>query len=192
MGGRCDIMVGMTTIRCSEFVKRQTRESRFSYYEGDWESLELLAYEHFMNHDYTAGNREGVIIVHVNHEGFYTPVITLDESCEFSTSFTSRRPHEAPGLMSTVINKKKQPASYVNLVLYSHAALLENHENDTDADWEIVSINAGNEPDGEPMHPLTMVRNELGLVGGTETPYTKQEYMDAILYWSRHGMVDGS
>ena len=72
MGGRCDIMVGMTTIRCSEFVKRQTRESRFSYYEGDWESLELLAHEHFMNHDYTAGNREGVIIMHVNHEGFYS------------------------------------------------------------------------------------------------------------------------
>jgi hypothetical protein len=180
----------MTTIRCGEFVKRQTKESRFSYYEGTWKQLESLVTSCFDDH--TNGKRQGVILVHVPSTGFYSPIIDLDESCDFHTEFGSRREGEEPGLMTTVVNKGKQPAKRVSIVLYSHATLLENHENDTDADWEIISINASTEAEGnEPMHPLTMARNELGLTGGTETTYTKDDYMKAILYWSRHGMVSG-
>jgi len=80
------------------------------------------------------------------------------------------------------------PASLVNVVCYSAAALLENGgERSTDCEWEIVTILATpGEP--EPMHPLTMARNFLGLAGGTKSVYTAEEFARSIEFHSNKGL----
>lgn len=78
------------------------------------------------------------------------------------------------------------PATNVNIVCYSADALLEGGgERTTDCEWEIVTILADSGAD-EPMHPLTMARNLLGMPGGTvpEKGYTAEEFAQAV--WFHH------
>ncbi len=104
---------------------------------------------------------------------------------------TGEKPH-----VETWINAKdaenydliETPAKLVNVVCYSAAALLENGgERSTDCDWEIVTILATS-GEIEPMHPLTMARNFLGLAGGTSSTYTAEEFATAIAFHANTGL----
>ena len=51
------------------------------------------------------------------------------------------------------------------------------------ADWELISINAI--PKGLeklPMGPVTMMRNQLNLIGGTKASYTKDEWAESVRF----------
>ncbi|MBT4663062.1 MAG: DUF3228 family protein, partial [Candidatus Marinimicrobia bacterium] len=53
-----------------------------------------------------------------------------------------------------------------------------------DAEWELVSINAI--PSGLkkiPMGPITMMRNQLGLPGGTKAHYSSDEWVESVRFW---------
>ena len=56
----------------------------------------------------------------------------------------------------------------VSLILYRHDVLVENNENTTNADWELISINAIPREKKMPIGPVTMMRNQLDLNGGTK------------------------
>ena len=80
------------------------------------------------------------------------------------------------------------PANLVNVVCYSAEALLENGgTRSTDCEWEIVTILAST-GNPEPMHPLTMARNFLGMAGGTKSVYTAEEFARAIWFHANRGM----
>lgn len=84
--------------------------------------------------------------------------------------------------------ERKAPAKRVSLIVYSREALGADVSS-ADADAEIVSINASVTVEPEPMHPFTMARNELGMIGGTPGHYTAEEYARAVVFWSQHAMV---
>jgi hypothetical protein len=44
----------------------------------------------------------------------------------------------------------------------------------------------------EPMSPIAMAKNLLGLPGGTHADYTAEEFARSILFWARHAMVMSS
>lgn len=75
-------------------------------------------------------------------------------------------------------------ANDIKVVLYSREALLENGSKPTtDADWEVITLLcSGGEQ--EPMHPLTMARNQLEKDGGTYSEYTALDYAEAIWFHS--------
>ena len=78
-----------------------------------------------------------------------------------------------------------EEAKYVKIVCYSKEALLENDgERSSNADFEIVAILAS-PVENEPMHCLTMARNQLKLPGGTFSEYTGVQYAEAAAYWSK-------
>jgi len=82
------------------------------------------------------------------------------------------------------------PAAFVDVVLYSAEALLENDgERSTDCEWEIVCILARQQEDAEPMPPLTMARNQLEMAGGTAGHYTSEEYAKSIWYHANKGIT---
>lgn len=88
-------------------------------------------------------------------------------------------------LMANAMGITPESANFAKVVLYSAEALLENGgERTTNADWEIVCIIAS-PVENEPMHPLTMARNQLEMPGGTKSEYSAQEYAEAIYYWSK-------
>jgi hypothetical protein len=95
---------------------------------------------------------------------------------------------------------EKMPASFVEIVLYSKEVLKENNENTTDAEWEIVSINASPFNSGTPMDPMTRARNNLNLQGGTNSrfEYLSREDLiklvhdmsNEIVFWNTHLMLE--
>ncbi len=176
-------------IKASTFVKRQTKGSSFSYFDGSWERLEELVKEHFDN--YKLGYREGVVLVTLPADDFYTSIVEVSEGDELETEVVVRQPGEDPFLKTVVLNKAKEPAKVVKVVLYHKDVLAEDDDRSTDADWEIISINA-DPMENVPMHPLTMARNELHLKGGTQAEYFKEEYLDSIVFWASHANVKGS
>lgn len=176
----------MTTIKCNDFVKRQTAASPFSHFDGTWEELEGLTREYFSNHK--PGYRDGVVLVSVPADRFFSGVVSLDNNlcCELTATYSSRREGEAPFIMVTA-KGRKLPAKTVDIVLYSRETL--GSAGADGVDWEVISVNARPTTEPEPMHPVAMARNFLAREGGTAATYTAEEFAKAIEYWSCHAMV---
>lgn len=178
----------MDNIAVNDFVKRQTKSSRFSYFEGTWEELIQLVKDNF--HKHIKGYRDGVILVPVPSENFYTSICKIEKDSIFETKLEARREGEEPIKRTVVKNGKKTPAKFVKIVLYRHDVLVENNENSTESEWEIISINASI-IENEPMHPMTMARNMLNKEGGTKAEYTGQQFAEALWFWKDYVMYEG-
>lgn len=179
-------------IGINDFVKRQTESSRFAHYNGNFEDLIKIAEEAFTDGEVVQHDKyidlivPRVVLLKVNPAGFYTSVVKVDNSNVYNlvNFFESRREGEEPFIasrMSNIVNKEQ--AKFASLILYSHRALSENKEQTTsDCDFEIVSINASL-VENEPMHPITMARNQLQKTGGTKSTYTAEQWAEAVWYW---------
>lgn len=172
----------------NEFAKRHTRESKFSYYSGSWESLQVLVEKAMLEGKTSTGYKEGVLLVEVPPEGFFSGVVKLKEGMEIHASFERRRPEEEP-LITKTAEGEKVPARVVEVVIYSNAVLLEGKENSTDLPWEIISINARTALGSEPMDIGAMCRNQLMLEGGTGAVYSSEEWANAVYHWLTHANV---
>ena len=102
-----------------------------------------------------------------------------------------RREGEEPYIQVRAINGTPVKTGKVELILYRHDVLAENNENTTLADWELISINAIPKGlDKLPMGPVTMMRNQLNLVGGTKASYTKDEWAESVRFWQKYAALN--
>ena len=171
-------------IEMNSFCKRQTPDSKYSHFAGTWEELVKLVQNHF------SGSDEGVVVVEVPADNFFSGVTKLSDESKLKAEFSARRKGEKPYVQITAIGGNKLPAQSVKIIIYSHETLAKDGDNTTEADWEIVSINASASAKGsEPLTPVAMARNFLNLAGGTKREYTAEQFAESILYWSRHAMV---
>jgi len=194
----------MKRIAMSEFAKRQTAESKYSHFAGTWEELETLVEENFDNQ--TPGYRDGVILVSVPSDLFYSSLVNLKDKTNsplsLSAVFEPRREGEEPYLdvlVNNVDNILKSAGKRADIVLYRHDVLAENNEQSTDAEWEIVSINVSPTEKEVPMTPMTRARNILEMEGGTSTKLeekSKEELIqlikdmaEATVFWSQHALI---
>jgi hypothetical protein len=174
----------MPTFAISSFVRRQTYESEFSYFQGSDEELLRLVE---MNFDLAIpGYREGVVLVPVPPTNFVSGIAILEEGDELVGTFKARRPGELP-VKEVRVDKYKSPAMKVDVVLYAHHVLVENDEHSSDADWEIISINARPTFKEQPITPGALMRNYFQEKGGTDTKMTPEEFVEALRvsreYW---------
>ena len=167
-------------IKCNDFVRRQTTSSEYSHFAGTWAELEKIAEDYFEKAE--DGYRDGVKLIPVPAGRFYCPG-KLIEGKNYICKFEPRREGELSYLQ--VKGRPKYQAKYANLVVYRKDVLRD--EATSDAEWEIVSINAKETEEEEPMNPITMARNFLELEGGTKGRYTAEEFAKAIIYWSQRG-----
>src|SRR5271166_4262017 len=145
-------------VACGEFVKRQTPESGYSHFEGDWWQLERLATSRLgLADNVHPGYKDGVVLVDMPAEWFRSAVVDLTEDSRLTANYAPRRKGEDPFIRVSA-KAKKQIARYAQVVLYRHDVLDENNERETDAEWEIVAIKAGTSEAEEPMDPYTMAR----------------------------------
>ena len=104
-----------------------------------------------------------------------------------------RRPEEESYIQVRALNGTPLEAGSVSLILYRHDVLVENYEDTTDSDWELISINAL--PKGEevmPIGPVTMMRNQLNLVGGTEAVYSSEEWARSVRFRQKYAAIEPS
>ena len=187
---------GDTVLTVNSFCRdRHTKESRFSYVEGD--SMQLLEVVSDNWQMCKPGYREGVVIITVPPDGFYSGVCTLKSGDALQGAYKPRREGEEPRKTIGVANGEKLPAKLTEVVLYSSSVLAENNDNDLPADsgdcWEVVSINASPTLGEAPIHPETLMHNHFGSSGGTRSNLTDEEFV-AILkhsfsYWKDKALL---
>ena len=181
------------TVKTNKFALRQTADSPFSHFTGTWEELEAIVLRDAVALDsphVRQGYRPGVLLVSVDPTRFYSGVVTLTAETRLEARFAARRPGEQ-SFAEVLARGEKTPAVAVEVVLYSRALLAEEGEL-TEADYEIVSINARTSVAPEPMTPIAMARNFLELAGGTKASYTAEQFAESIAYWSTRAMYGGA
>lgn len=185
----------MVRIGLTDFVQRQTPQSKYNHFNGSWEELIQLVSEQWESRSLSPHN-SGVALVPVPAEFlscFYTSIIEVTSDTPLKAEFAPRVEGEAPFIQVTAPGFPKSPAKRAEIILYSHETLAKDGDapETREADFYIVSINAYASVEPEPMNPMTMARNFLGIKGGTrpEVPYSAEEFAQAIVYWSRHARI---
>jgi hypothetical protein len=183
----------MVSIAVSEFVKRQTPESRFSHFEG--EELDLII---LVQHNWDKrkpGYRDGVTLVPVPSKHFYSGIVQLKAGDKFAGVYEARQEGEDPRKSTWVVGGKKIPAKQVDIILYRHDVLAENDEQSAETDWEIISINASPTEEEVPIPMGALIANHLELSGGTATKMTDAEFVTqlrkTVLWWGDKAMAGG-
>lgn len=173
-------------IAINDFCRRQTEESEFAHFEGEDHALLELINDNFNKGK--QGYREGVLLVPVPPRGFHTSIIPVTKNNveAVESRFEERQKGEDPYLKHVFIGRAKSPAKSVEIVLYRHDVLAEDNSNTTDAEWEVVSINANPTEESVPMHPVTMARNFLHKEGGTKGEFSAEDFAKAIDFWASH------
>ncbi len=145
-----------------------------------------------------------VVLVPISTNGMSGRTATIQEDFEYKAIFSRRVDGEDPYMVVKAIGYKARgwrrllwklglaklkpikpdPVNFAFAVMYSADTLLEDGgKRSGDYDWEVVAVIAS-ATENEPMEALTMARNMLRKPGGTYAPYTFDQVLEAIYYWS--------
>ena len=183
------------SVSVNKFVKRQIKGSGKTYAEGlSFENIAQHAQEQLTNGNYKLAYREGVILVPIDKKlisHFTCPFVKITEGTKLKATVVKRRPEEEPYIQIRALNGTPMKTGAVDLILYHHDVLLETNEESTDADWELISFHAiPEEIDNMPMGPVTMMRNQLQLPGGTKAIYESEKWAQSVKFWQGYTVLD--
>ena len=187
----------MPLVGILDFVKRQTPQSRYNHFNGSWEALVMLV-ESQWEHRQVSPHNSGVLLVPMPAPAwpnFWSSIVPLSPGSKLRAEYSPRVAGEDPFIQVEVLGEQKVQALRAEIILYSHETLAKDGDAPLtrQADYYIVSINAYATTEMEPMSPMTMARNFLGLKGGTrpEKPYSAEEFAKALIYWNNHARIAG-
>ena len=178
-------------VAVNSFVKRQVKGSGKTYSKTmSFKSIALHAEIQMKKGSFTEGYREGVRIIHSDSsiiDDFVCPFVLINEETQLISRIVKRNKDEEPYIQTRALNGDPIDTGKVDLILYRHDVLKENKENTTNAEWELVSINAIPKGlDSLPMGPVTMMRNQLCLVGGTKAFYASNEWAQSVEFYQKY------
>ena len=185
----------MEKVAVNSFVKRQIKGSGKTYSETlSFEEIALDAQNQMLKRNFEEGYRDGVRIVNANNKNikhFYCPYVKINNNTELISKIVKRQDNEESYIQTRATTGKQLEAEKVEYILYRHDILAENNENSTNKDWELISIHAiPKGVDKMPMGPVTMMRNQLNLEGGTRAHYTSEEWAEAVEFWQKYVALD--
>ena len=182
-------------VAVNEFVRRQISGSGKTYSPLlSFEQIAAHASEQLNKGNFKQGYRDGVIIVNADPDytrKFKCPFVKINKDTKLKAEFVCRRENEEPYIQVRALNGIPLIAGKVEFILYRHDVLAKNNEHSTDAEWELISIHAL--PEGIeklPMGPVTMMRNQLELKGGTAASYSTEEWAQAVKFWQNFAALD--
>ena len=89
------------------------------------------------------------------------------------------------------MNGKPLKTGKVDLILYRNDVLKETNENSTNLMWELISFHAyPADLSMLPMGPITMMRNQLQLPGGTKGYYESSEWANSVKFWQEYAIKE--
>lgn len=187
----------------NSFVVRQTIESPYTHWmipDAEVISRTVASME--------AGNakpgyRDGVLVVPVDPEGFFTALTVLEEGDELVGIFAPRREGEFPRKSMhkpADDNWVKPEALAVDVILYSSATLSEDGSNELpaeDGNWEVVSVNGRPTNEEAPIDPITLMYNHFHVPGsndgGSSTGMSDSEFVELLRkghnYWKDKAFI---
>lgn len=183
-------------IYITPFVRRQTMDSQYTHWILSDE--DLIARIEAAFDLAKQGYRDGVLLVPVDPQGFYTSIVTLSEGDKLAGTFKRRVPKEDPRKSvvrdrgNTPLAELKQPAARVDVILYRDDVLAEDKD-DTGHLWNVISVNAYPTDEEAPIHPDVLIANHFHLSGGTKTGMTPEAFeaqlRASVMYWRNKAMV---
>jgi len=174
----------------NSFVRRQVKSSGKTYSTLSFEEIASYAEAQLEKGDFKAGYRDGVILVNVEENlifHFICPYTKLTDATQLTATMVRRRPEEEPYIQIKALNGDALTAGHVDLILYHHDVLAETNEHEFTEDWELIAFHAI--PKGVnsmPMGPITMMRNQLQLEGGTKGEYDSDEWAESVNFWQKY------
>jgi hypothetical protein len=185
----------MEKVAVNQFVKRQVEGSGKTFSRTlSFEEIAADAQEQMNNGEFSDGYRDGVRIVrgsqkYTNH--FICPYVKIDQNTELISRVVKRQEAERTYIQTRAKSGKPLNVGCIEYILYRHDVLLENNEESSTADWELISIHAI--PEGfekMPMGFVTMMRNQLELSGGTKAKYSSEEWAESVKFWQEFAALE--
>ena len=185
----------MEKVAVNQFVKRQVEGSGKTFSRTlSFEEIAVDAQEQMNTGNFLDGYRDGVRIVrgskkYTNH--FICPYVKIDENTQLISRVIKRQVNELPYIQTRAKSGKPLKAGCIEYILYRHDVLLENNEQSTNVDWELISVHAI--PEGFekiPMGFVTMMRNQLELPGGTKAKYSSEEWAESVKFWQKFAALE--
>lgn len=165
-------------IGISSFVRRQTPQSQYSHFEGSDDELLQIVQKDFTKAN--QGYREGVLVVPVAVDKFFTGICLLKEGDKLAGEFKPRHPGEEPRKSTYKVGGQKMPAKKVDIILYHKDVLAEDNGRSCDTDWEIISINASPIEGEIPIQATALIYNHFHLDGGTKTNMSDEDFVKQL------------
>ena len=174
----------------NEFVKRQTKSSGKTYTDLSFDEIAKFAEDQINDNKFKNGYRDGVIIVEIKNnlaKRFVCPFVEITEDTKLKAEVAKRRNNEESYIRIKALNGEALKIGKVELILYRNDILKETNENTTNKDWELISFHGIPDKIKEmPMGPVTMMRNQLKLTGGTKGEYTSEEWAKSVNFWQKY------
>ena len=182
------------TVGVNEFVKRQVKNTGKTYSLISFEEIASYA-EGMLNMDkYIKGYRDGVIIIKIKNQlinKFICPFVKIDDDTKLTAEVSRRRDDEEPYIRIKADKGSTLKIGHVDIILYRSDVLKETNEQTTNSDWELISFHAvPHGIDNMPMGPVTMMRNQLQLKGGTKGNYSSQEWAESTRFWQQYAIKE--
>ena len=182
-------------IGINNFVLRQKKGTGKTYLqEISLESIVEYASIQLKNNKFKPGYRDGVILISIKNElvkYFKCPFTKITKSTVLKAEYKSRRNNEEPYIRIKACNGEPLEISSVELILYRKDVLAETNENTTNKDWELIAFHAVPKGmDSLPMGPVTMMRNQLELTGGTKGCYSSKEWAESVQFWQHYAIIE--
>ena len=180
----------------NSFVRRQVKSSGKTYSTLSFEEIAIYAESQLKNENYRSGYRDGVLLINVEEKlvkHFICPFTRLSDDTQLVATMTKRRPKEEPYIQIRALNGNPLKAGNVDIILYHHDVLAETNEQESTGDWELIAFHAiPNGIKNMPMGPITMMRNQLQLVGGTKGEYKSNEWAESVNFWQKYAVLQTS
>lgn len=182
------------SVSVNDFVRRQKPNTGKTYSSLSFAEIAKHAEDQLKLNLFSKGYRDGVIIVPVSSEyikHFVCPFVEINSETKLKAEVVKRRPDEQHYIRIKALNGNLLKISNVDLILYRNDVLKETNENTTDDDWELISFHAI--PKGVeklPMGPVTMMRNQLQLKGGTKGIYSNEEWAQSVYFWQNYALKE--
>ena len=181
------------SVGINSFVKRQIKGSGKTYSVLSFEEIRYHAEVQLAKGQFSKGYRDGVILVKVNKKlttSFISPMIKITMNTKFETKPKKRRNNENIYLSTKALNGKPLVLGSVDLILYRNDVLKETNEDETNCEWELIAFYGIPKCLSElPMGPVTMMRNQLCLPGGTKGEYSSEEWADSVNFWQTYALL---
>jgi len=184
------------SVAVNEFVLRQVEGSGKTFCKGlTFQQIAEYAENqlNFNPNSIQPGYRDGVLLIQCEakmNAHFFSPMVKVDDNTKLEAIVTKRREEEESYIQIRALNGKLLPTSRVDLILYRQDVLAENNEQTTEADWELIAFQAVPEGMEElPMGPITMMRNQLELPGGTAANYASEKWAESVNFWQKYAFL---
>ncbi|MAX12599.1 MAG: hypothetical protein CMG11_00835 [Candidatus Marinimicrobia bacterium] len=188
----------METIGVSSFVREQIKKGgKSELFNISLEEVALAAEQKLNSGEFKNGYRDGVVIIEIADnqfcKNFVCPIVKIDQDTKLKCQLTKRRVKEKPYLQIKALNGNRLKTNLVEIILYRQDVLKETNENSTSSDWELIAFHAIPEGiDKLPMKPVTMMRNQLQLEGGTKAHYSSEEWAQAVNFWNKYALLSST